>query len=333
VKEALKLNQNLPEAHLAAGSYFYDCCRDYDKARAHLAMAERSLPNNADVLVLAGYIDRGQGRWAESMQAFERACNLDPENPAALINLGANYGYVRQYRDRERVFTRLIALQPDNPALKLERAVFSLEEKGDLDQLRRALEELPPSLQNQPEMLVTRIALFKWSRDWTKARALVRGSSSEELPFLWPGYPLVPRLCLEIPIAKHQGEHPEANAEFTAARDALLRKVVENPQDPYLLSFLGSIDACLGRSEEAIQEAKRAAEMLQDAIDGPILNGLLAEVYAITNQTDLAFQLLEVSIKTPRGVTYGDLKLDPDFDSLRTDPRFTKLLAELAPRD
>lgn len=138
---------------------------------------------------------------------------------------------------------------------------------------------------------------------------------------------------MEIPIAKHQGEHPESNDEFRAARDALLRKVEENPRDPYLLSFLGNIDACLGRSEEAIQEAIRAAEMLPDAIDGPILNGLHADVYALTNQTDQAFQVLDVSIKTPRGVSYGDLKLDPDFDSLRADPRFTKLLAELAPHD
>jgi serine/threonine protein kinase/Flp pilus assembly protein TadD len=332
VKEALKLNPTLPEAHVAAGGYFYDCCRDYEKARAHLAIAERSLPNNSHVFVLAGYIDRGQGRWAESMQAFEKACNLDPENPFALTNLGANYGYIRRYRDQERIFTRLIALQPDNPGLKLERAVISLEEKGDLGQWREALEELPPSLLNQPEMLVTRIFFSDWSRDWMKARALVRSSSSEELPF-FPSYPLVPRLCLEIPIAKHQGEHPESNAEFRAARDALLRKVEANPRDPYLLSFLGHIDACLGRNEEAIQEAKRAAEMLQDAIEGPILNGMLAEVYALTNQTDQALQVLEVSIKTPRGVSYGDLKLDPDFDSLRTDPRFTKLLAELAPHD
>jgi tetratricopeptide (TPR) repeat protein len=332
VKEALKLNPTLPEAHVAAGGYFYDCCRDYEKARAHLAIAERSLPNNSHVFVLAGYIDRGQGRWAESMQAFEKACNLDPENPFALTNLGANYGYIRRYRDQERIFTRLIALQPDNPGLKLERALISLEEKGDLGQWREALEELPPSLLNQPEMLVTRIIFSEWSRDWMKARALVRSSSSEELPF-FPSYPLVPRLCLEIPIAKHQGEHPESNAEFRAARDALLRKVEANPRDPYLLSFLGHIDACLGRNEEAIQEAKRAAEMLQDAIEGPILNGMLAEVYALTNQTDQALQVLEVSIKTPRGVSYGDLKLDPDMDSLRTDPRFAKLLAELAPHD
>src|SRR5258707_8012341 len=111
------------------------------------------------------------------MQAFERACNLDPENPSALINLGANYGYIRRYRDQERIFTRLIALKPDNPGLKLERAMISVEEKGDLGQWREVLEELPPSLLNQPETLVTRIFFSEWSRDWMKARALVRSSS------------------------------------------------------------------------------------------------------------------------------------------------------------
>ena len=113
---------------------------------------------------------------------------------------------------------------------------------------------------------------------------------------------LVPRVCLEIPIAKYQGEHPEMNAEFLAARNQVLRKVEEHPEDPTLLSALGKIDAYLGRKQEALQEAKRAVEMLpvsKDALDGPALVDNLATVYAWTNEPDLAFQALDVSIKTP----------------------------------
>jgi tetratricopeptide (TPR) repeat protein len=95
VKEALRLQPNLPEAHLAAARHLYDWYRDYQKVRAHLAIAERSLPNSAEVLRLAGYIDRGQGRWAESTKAFERACNLDPENPL-------DHGRSQKIRDEAR---------------------------------------------------------------------------------------------------------------------------------------------------------------------------------------------------------------------------------------
>ena len=143
VREALRLNPNLPEAHLAAGYYFYDCCRDYQQARLHLATAERFQPNGTEVLELAGYIDRGQGHWTESTQAFERACNLDPENPLVLINLACNYEYVRQYRNQERIYDRLIAQQPDNQILKLERAWISFNEKADLNQWRAALKNCP----------------------------------------------------------------------------------------------------------------------------------------------------------------------------------------------
>ncbi len=328
VNEALRLKPNLAEGHLAAGYYLYDCCRDYPKSREHLAIAERLLPNSADTLCLAGYIDRGQGHWEESTKAFERACNLDPENPMMLNQLEANYGYIRQYRDQKRIFARLIALEPDNPIVKLERAIISFNEKADLTAWRTVLETLPSSMKmfSQLEFLIV-------SRDWTKARELVRSSSSEELPFNGSVVPLVPRACLEIQISKFQGEHPETNAESGVARNVLVKKVEEHPEDPYLLVYLGQIDAYLDRKQEAIQEAKHAVEMLPDAIDGPILRCILATVYAWTNEPDLAFQELDVSAKTPRGVSYGDLKLDPDWDPLRTDPRFNELLAQLAPKD
>jgi len=39
-------------------------------------------------------------------------------------------------------------------------------------------------------------------------------------------------------------------------------------------------------------------------------------------------------IKLPSAFfTYGELKTDPTWDPLRKDPRFDKLLAELAPKD
>ena len=190
--------------------------------------------------------------------------------------------------------------------------MISFEEKADVSDWRAVLEALPSSMQEQAELGVFWLLFI--SRDWTKARELIRNSSSEELPY---GPVLVPRMCFEIPIAKYKGEHPEDNPELGAARDELLRKVKEHPEEWFLLSFLGQVDAYLGRKHEAIEEAKRAVGMWPDATDGPVLMSTLAAVYAITNEADLAFQILDVSIKTPKGVTYGDLKLNPDWDPLR----------------
>lgn len=71
----------------------------------------------------------------------------------------------------------------------------------------------------------------------------------------------------------------------------------------------------------------------KDAVEGPPLVSNLALVYAWTNEPNLAFQELTISVKTPGGVFYGELKLDPAWDLLRKDPRFGKLLAQLAPKE
>ncbi len=97
------------------------------------------------------------------------------------------------------------------------------------------------------------------------------------------------------------------------------------------------VDALLSNSKEtAITEAKRAIEMLpisKDAVDGPCLMINLAVVYAWTNELDLAFETLAPLTKTPGGLYYGSLKRDPLWDPLRQDPRYEKLLADLAPSD
>lgn len=94
--------------------------------------------------------------------------------------------------------------------------------------------------------------------------------------------------------------------------------------------------ALLNNKEAAISEAKRATEILpvsKDALDGPGVLKNLAVVYAWSGELDLAFETLGPLTEVPYGIFYGDLKRDPRWEPLRQDPRYDKLLAELAPRD
>ena len=95
------------------------------------------------------------------------------------------------------------------------------------------------------------------------------------------------------------------------------------------------IDAALGRKENAIREGRHACELLpvsKDAWDGPCWITNLATIYAWTGENDAALQQLENSAGN-FGVTYGELKLFPIWDSLRSDPRFDQIVASLAPKD
>jgi tetratricopeptide (TPR) repeat protein len=95
-----------------------------------MAIAGRALPNSSDVLALSGILDRRQGRWAESTNALERACNLDPKNSEILLQLMFSYSWLRQYRDLEKSLDRLVALQPRNPRWKIYKASISVDERG-----------------------------------------------------------------------------------------------------------------------------------------------------------------------------------------------------------
>ncbi len=334
INAALRINPNLAETHLAAAFHQYICYRDYQRARVHIATAERALPNSADALALTGYLDRRQGHWEESTQALEKAINLDPRNSEILFQLQATYSYLRQYRACENIIDRLIALEPENPGLKAIKASQTFANNADLPAFRAALNALPPSLKENETIFPYFVEVLILSRDWKAARELVRNSSHEEIPYLLRA--TVPRAYLEIQIGKFQGDHPEMNPEFQAARNSFLQRIKQHPEDPYLLSALGLLDAYLGRNQEAIQEAQRAVEMLPvstDALEGPELVENLAEVYALTNEPDLAFRVLDTSVTTPGCFTYGDLKLNPAWDSLRTYTGFDKLLEQLAHHD
>src|SRR5216117_3898805 len=89
--EALRLQPDLPEGHLALGFSYYYGDRDYERALAEFDIARRGLPNESQAYLAIGSIQRRQGKWAESTANLEKSAALDPKNISVLINLIFSY--------------------------------------------------------------------------------------------------------------------------------------------------------------------------------------------------------------------------------------------------
>src|SRR5438874_364161 len=147
IDSAFRLRPDSGEAHLALAWHLYWGYFDYDRARAELALAQQSLPNNPRVYELAGLIDRRQGRWAEATHNLERACEVDPQNIPYLITLATTYLRLHDYDQMARVMDRIIALVPDRNKPRIIRAVIEQERRADTGPLRAAIER---ALANEP---------------------------------------------------------------------------------------------------------------------------------------------------------------------------------------
>src|SRR5947199_838982 len=89
--EALRLQPDLPEGHLALGFSYYYGDRDYERALAEFDVARGELPNESQAYLAIGAIQRRQGKWAESTANLEKAAALDPKNTNILAQLCFSY--------------------------------------------------------------------------------------------------------------------------------------------------------------------------------------------------------------------------------------------------
>jgi serine/threonine-protein kinase len=145
-----------------------------------------------------------------------------------------------------------------------------------------------------------------------------------------------PRSWCEGVAARFKGDGGAAQAAFLAAHAELERTLSEQPDYAPTLCVLGLIDAALGRKDEAIREGRRAIELLpitKNSIDGAELMKYMSVIYAWCGEKDLAIEEIAATLKIPSTLSYGNLKLHPNWDSLRGDPRFEKIITDLAPKN
>jgi len=146
---------------------------------------------------------------------------------------------------------------------------------------------------------------------------------------------VLPREWYVACAARTFNDAPLAQSSFTAARAIVEKLVRDQPDYAPAWSLLGWIDAALGRHDDALREGRHACELLplsKDAGGGAELITNLATIYAWAGEKDLALEQLAISARIPWGVNYGELKLNPQWDPLRGDPRFEAIVASLAPK-
>jgi len=338
-EEALRLRPDLGEGHIALGRIFYLIDENYERALAEFEIAARALPNDGEVHQRIGALRRRQGRWSESINEARQAQALDPQNPEAYRELGWNLFGVRDWTGAGQAFDRCIALAPDSLDYQFQRAYFDLISTGDTARSKAILAKLTSSMVDTPFAVWTRYDVYLLERNFDAADRALDESHFDSVPR--DDGPPVPKSFLRGCTALARGDSARALSSFEEARPIFESSVRQAAQNAIRHAELGVLYAFMERKEEAIREGQRAVELKpesKEAMDGPVVTGALALIYARTGENAQAVTLLEHLLSTPCSnififsSTQADLKLRWYWDPLRGDQRFQKLITDPEPK-
>jgi TolB-like protein/class 3 adenylate cyclase/Tfp pilus assembly protein PilF len=335
IEAAFRLRPDAGEAHLARAEHLYRGYLNYDGALAELEIARRTLPNDARVPELSGYIARRRGHHEEGLRNLQRAVELDPRNYFTLEQIALSYQGLRRYSEEAAILDRALAIKPDDVDTKVARALISLEWKADTRPLHQTLDEIrtkdPEAMKSVAD---TWLLCALAERDAANAQSALVALGDN---FFGDDAVHLHRDFGEGLVARMTKDEAKARAAFTAARREQEKRVQAQPDYGPALCVLGLIDAGLGRKEEALREGRRAIELHpveKDSINGVLMIEYFAVTAAWVGDKDLACEQLAKAAQLRGGfVSYGRLKLLPYWDPLRGYPRFEKIVASLAPKN
>src|SRR5881227_125774 len=236
IDSAFRLRPDSGEAHLALGWHLQ--YSEYDRARAELALAQQTLPNDPRVYELAGKIDRRQGRWADATHNLQRASELDPRNLPYLLNLAATYNlWLHDYEQYAKVMDRILALHPDDKPTRIFRAFIAVDQRADTGPWRVAIEKIlaeDPASAKDPFLTGHRFTIALLDRDFDAAGDLAAALSPKDSEVAV--YPDFGRDFWMGVVARLKGDETSSRAALMRAR-AEQEQEIRDPDDVWLLSY------------------------------------------------------------------------------------------------
>ena len=329
-EEAVRLAPSLGDAHLALGLCLYWGEKDYAAALKEFALAAAASPNDPEALSYIAGIYRRQGRWRESIASLQRVQDLDPRNGFSIYNAALDYLLVRDWPAATASYNRLLEIAPDAPDARVGVAYLEVYRNGTPASGRNILRKIPPGIDGDVTRAKCDLAMLE--RDFAAAEKILNDFPGRVIDPDWPKSASLGQVALA------RGDATSAQRFFVAAAADMETRTRDHSDQPVNHESLGLIYAYMGRKEDAIREARRAIELepeSQNAFHGAVHAANLAQVYALTGEAEQAITLIErlltipgpVQPGLPQSITLAELRLRWEWDSLRRDPRFQKILA------
>lgn len=335
LEKAEQIQPDAGEVHWQKGLYAYHGFRDYDKALKELERAKQLLPNEARIYLTIGAVDRRTARWEEAQAAFHRGVELDPRNFVVVMEAASTFQGMRQYAEAKRLYQQALAILPDNSFALYLLGFNTFAQTGDATPWRQQLDLVAQRGVDAARSVAFPRLVCSWmQRDKAAAEQAVSLIPPEGIANSFDET-AVPREYCAGRTTWMFGNRALAQTDLTQARAIFEQRVRNQPDYAQAWSYLGLTDAMLGRRDQAIQEGKRACELLpvtKDSWVGPTLATNLALIYAWCGEKDAALNQLEQSANLPVGISYGEVKQSPEWDSLRSEPKFDQIVASLAPK-
>jgi TolB-like protein/Flp pilus assembly protein TadD len=323
-EKAVALAPNRPEGYLALGDYERDVSSDYTRALEQYEKGLRLATGDASLLRGTAFAEEYLGRWDAAVEHFRQAERLDPRSVETLRQFGDALLRLRRYPEARETLDRGLALTPANLSLTERKAITYLG-AGDLAGARAVLKAAPKEV--EPTALVAFLATYNdlvWVLDEEQRELLLRltPSAFDDDQGAWAQ-------CLTQAYAL-KGDAANVRIHAEEVRKAYEEQLRAAPNDAQRHVLLGLALAYVGRKEEAIREGERGvalAPVSKDARDGPYYQHQLVRIYVLAGEPEKALDQLEPLLKIPYYLSPGWLKIDPNFDPLRKNPRFQKLVA------
>jgi serine/threonine-protein kinase len=293
-----------------------------------LEIAEKSLPNNVEILVEKAAIIVTRGRWEEYITLLEKALQLCPNDISILTDLAEGYWVTRRFRKNIDACNQAIALSPNSAWPYIFKVFGYWSWKGPCKESRGALKYV----EDKHEWY-----LFSWwfqevgegnfqaALQLMSDTSIVWGTNNK----MWA----IPRTMFNAFIYDYLNEPELARTNYEMAAEILEKKVADIPNDPRYHSSLGIAFAGLGEKEEAIKEGLKAESLLpisRDAMYGLGILQDLAIIYTMVGEYDLALNQLDQLLSIPSWITPVWPAWEIRFAPLRTHPRYKKLLTNHA---
>jgi TolB-like protein/class 3 adenylate cyclase/Tfp pilus assembly protein PilF len=329
VAKVTQVQPNLGEAFLAEGYFHYYCEQNYDAAIASFEKARQLAPKTSDALEALALVSRRVGAWEQSLGYFRQATEIDPRNTSLLDKYGETYAELREYPSALKVYDQLLEISPDNAdALGSKAEIY--QSTADLSEAATLLSRMRSDPSSEDFFLQTWQRIYE--RRFAEAIAMIRDAiATRDLPL---GIKAIYG-CTLADLKQFSGDTIGARIAWQQVRDEVESLRRQTKGERFVFLALAAAYAALGNQSKALAIVDQVPV---DSLNVGVLAYARARIAIYAGNKDSALEQLAISAHNPVSggagfsTTYGDLKLNPLWDTLRGDSRFEKIIASLAPK-